>query len=284
MYTPSLRANDIADWIETCALATNGALGLSRLIELGERVGYANEDLALGKQTMSRRSEVLGSSYPFAVGEGVGARPEAPFSVWTALLLMRQKSPVRGREVAHEAKLFERLTSVALQNLYGSETLSVNFGWPSDAGRPQSFPDAIRWLAAKMGVEIGLGFRPPSRKDGGVDIVVWRPFSDGRSGFPVALIQCTLEKDYLRKFRDIELKVWAGWLQLDSDPVVALAVPEVVASGEQWNDVARRGIMLDRLRLTGLIAAVAMEASIQKDMHVWLTTKLAELQKFETGE
>jgi hypothetical protein len=104
-----------------------------------------------------------------------------------------------------------------------------------------------------MNVRIGTAYRPPYNKDGGVDVVAWRPFPDGRSGFPVVLVQCTLERDYGHKAGDVDRRVWAGWLALDVDPTTALAVPDVVASGEEWNQLAARTVILDRVRLSALI-------------------------------
>jgi hypothetical protein len=91
-------------------------------------------------------------------------------------------------------------------------------------------------------------------KDGGVDVVAWRPFPDGRSGFPVLLAQCTLEKDFAHKAADIELRLWSGWLAMDVDPATALAIPDVVPAGEEWNRLAARTVVLDRIRLASLLA------------------------------
>ena len=97
------------------------------------------------------------------------------------------------------------------------------------------------------------------RKDGGVDIVAWRPFPDGRSGFPVVLVQCTLQQEILSKAADVDVRNWAGWLTLDTDPMIALAVPGTIPSDETWNEIAARSLILERVRLVGLIGAGAHE-------------------------
>ena len=174
----------------------------------------------------------------------------------------------------------ERITAVALRRLYGEGTRSLRFGWPSDVGRPREFPDAVRWLAQQMGVPPGSAYRPPHRKDGGVDVVSWRPFPDGRSGFPVLLCQCTLEKDYAHKAADIDLRVWSGWLALDTDPATALALSEVVAAGEEWNSLAARTVVLDRIRLAALVGPPSDHRLLMPALE-WTTAALSLLRTRE---
>ena len=181
-------------------------------------------------------------------------------------------------DIAAAAEHLERITTVALAELYGPGTEAIRFGWPSDVGRPPEFPDAIRWLAKQMSVPVGGSYRPPHRKDGGVDVVAWRPFPDGRSGFPVLLVQCTLERDYAHKASDIDLRVWSGWLRLDTDPATALAIPEVVPAGEVWNSLAARTIVLDRMRLAALTPhpATAEGSSL---LNAWISITLEALRE-----
>jgi hypothetical protein len=111
-----------------------------------------------------------------------------------------------------------------------------------------------------MGIALGQSYRPPRRQDGGVDVVAWRPFDDGRRGFPVVLVQCTLQRDFVQKSRDIDLRTWSGWLAFDADPLTALAIPYTVASDESWNEMAANVIVLDRLRLVRLLSDAGQEA------------------------
>lgn len=260
-YAPTKRANKVADWIEVIALIRGVAVGSNILHEIGTTVGYNAGDVAVGLNAISRRAKLLGLAYPFKVASGgVAATATAADRAWTALLLMSSESPVRPQlTVPIAAAHLERLTAEALTSLYGPGTSALRFAWPSEAGRPPEFPDAVGWLAEKMRVPVGVAYRSPYAKDGGVDVVAWRPFPDGRSGFPVLLAQCTLEKDYRHKATDVEVRVWSGWLALDVDPATALAIPDVVAAGEDWNALAARTIVLDRVRLASLLAGSELE-------------------------
>lgn len=209
----------------------------------------------------------------------MSATPEASLSPWSAMLLMSAESPARpALDISVAAEHLERITAVALSEMYGPSTQAIRFGWPSEIGRPAEFPAAIHWLAGKMNVPAGGSYRPPHRKDGGVDVVAWRAFPDGRSGFPVLLVQCTLERNYAHKASDIDLRVWSGWLCLDADPATALAIPEVVPAGEEWNSLASRTVVLDRLRLASLAFPHTDGQGLAPVME-WLTSALHTLRE-----
>jgi hypothetical protein len=280
-YAPTKGANKVADWIELTALRTPGSTGGAALQDIGAKHGYREVDISLGVNTIKRRAALLGDHYPFrTAGGGVAAKQGADQYVWTALLLMSAESPVRSLRFAEAVEHLERITAAALANLYGPGTQALRFGWPSENGRPLEFPEAVRWLAGRMGVPIGSAYRPPFRKDGGVDVVVWRPFPDGRSGFPVLLAQCTLEREYAHKASDIDLRVWSGWLALDADPATALAIADVVAPGEEWNALAARTIVLDRIRLATLASEGTSDPSLQQ-VREWARDAISALKALE---
>jgi hypothetical protein len=279
---PSRRANLVADWIEYTALTKAASIGGDTLRDMGLSRGYKVADVELGMNTMSRRAALLGDGYPFKVAAGVAALPDASERAWTALLLMSGNSPLRkSLDIGQAAVHLELVTAEALQSLYGPGTSAMRFAWPSDDGRPPDFPEAIRWLANRMKVPIGNSYRPPYAKDGGVDVVAWRPFPDGRSGFPVLLAQCTLERDFRHKAGDIDVRVWAGWLALDVDPATALAVPDVVAPGEAWNALAARTVVLDRVRLSSLLACREASRDRLEPVRAWCRAAIAGLESME---
>ena len=49
--------------------------------------------------------------------------------------------------------------------------------------------------------------------------------------------------------RDIDLRIWAGWLEMDHDPVSILAIPRSIAPGESWNEITANSIIFERFRL-----------------------------------
>lgn len=278
-YAPSPRADKVADWLEREVIRQDRSLGAAPLHALGGAADIREADIDLGWHTMSRRAALLGEAYPFRTGSGIAARPHVDAYPWTAMLLMSADSPARaGMDLKQAALVHEQITSAALRSLYGEGTQSLRFGWPSDVGRPREFPEAVRWLAGQMGVPVGTAYRPPYAKDGGVDVVAWLPFPDKRSGFPVMLVQCTLERDYVHKAHDVDVRIWAGWLRLDVDPATALAVPEVVAAGEAWNMLAARTVVLDRIRLAALLGAQQQPDASLAAVQGWTTAAIERLR------
>lgn len=264
-------AHQIADALELIALAKETALGPAALGSFAEKFRLSSADLALASRAIQQRSELLGEAYPFRTAAGsVAAVDGASQTAWATLLSLGALSPIRTERLSDASVLFEELTCRAVRGLFGPDTESLRFGWPSDVGRPRAFPDAVRWLANRMGVSVGAAYRPPATKDGGVDVVAWRPFADGRSGFPVALVQCTLEREFAHKVADIDLRVWSGWLRLDSPPISILAVPEVVGAGQEWDSLASRVVVLDRIRLVGLLQALPRDEVVMQSAGAWV--------------
>lgn len=214
------------------------------------------------------------------------ARPTALSSSYMAVALMTPGNPVREYLGAAPdesmAAIFENVVADAVRRIWGDAGRALRFGWPSDIGRPPEFDLAIRWLADRLGVEVGQGYRQPRRKDGGVDVVAWRPFPDGRSGFPVVLVQCTLQENLLAKGMDVDTRLWGSWLAMDVDPTTALATPVALAPGTMWNELALKYMILDRVRIAGLAAPVVTD-EITLD---WLSRTVDDLRPFmeEIGE
>ena len=248
----------VSDWLELSSIAFGGKpLSVSRAKEIG--ADYAQIQPIQVEQAFNNlkgRSQKLGKKYPFNVtGDYLLALPGAEYTSYGAMLVVSPISP--GRNQTHwsqdsGAKLFELVAENCLKSFFGAGTRTANFGHPSTIGRPPQFNLAVKWIADKLNVKVGSGYRQPRRKDGGVDIFVWKEFPDGNPGTPLALIQCTIQKQFTDKVGDVDLKLWSSWLSSDLDPMVGLCVPEVVVKSEVWDEITTRGILLDRMRLVGM--------------------------------
>ena len=206
---------------------------------------------------ISRRSRVLDANYPFTVKRvGLIRKPNPLQYPYAGLLCISPGLSGRAfteRQMQSAIVALEETAAEALAIFLGPGGRGIRFGWPSSIGRPEQFPHAVTWLVAQMGAQLGDAYRQPRRKDGGVDVVAWRPFSDQRSGFPVILAQVTIGTDYVNKSADIDLRLWSGWLSLDVDPTVAIVIPGTLPNGEEWNEIAARSIIFERIRLAGLL-------------------------------
>ena len=231
----------IADWLELNTLSQDdNAIGFDKLRSLASEIlDLPPQRIDVAFNILKRRSEILQDSYPFDI-KSVGMVRRQNWRELPYTYLLRISSGIDHPfslsldENADRIESFEHLVVHALQNLLGVNSKAVRFGFPSE-DRPVEFPKAIEWLSDRMGIKAGQAYRPPRRKDGGVDVVAWRPFRDRRNGFPVYLVQVTCERNYSHKVFDIDLRLWSGWLNLDTDPVSVLAVPTTISVGEEWN-------------------------------------------------
>lgn len=280
----------IADWIETALLVRGPRpLGIDPLNGLFKKYhGLEPQRVSLGIREMTRRARLLGERYPFKIhGEyAVQSLRSAPKSVYATIMLMAPEGAVREYINATPDEVmtivFENVVADASKALWGKEGRALRFGWPSDIGRPPEFDLAIEWLAGKIGVQTGQGYRQPRRKDGGVDVVAWRPFPDNRTGFPIMLVQCTLQHNLLAKGMDVDIRLWGSWLALDVDPATALATPVALSPSATWDELALKYMVLDRVRIAGLAYT-----EIEDDLALnWIAQTLAELRGHmaEVGE
>ena len=257
----------IADWIELSALSqSDNATGFDKLRSVvGEELGIPLQRVDVAINLLKRRYEILGMVYPFEIkAVGMVRRQE-----WAALpysYLLRISSgtdhsfSLSSGTNSDRVVNFEKLVVFAMQSLLGSGSKALRFGFPSE-DRPVEFPKAIEWLSKRMGINSGQAYRPPRRKDGGVDVVAWRPFRDRRNGFPVYLVQVTCERSYSHKIYDVDLRLWSGWLNLDADPVSVLAVPTTISAGEEWNEISSRVVVLERTRICELLSVIGLQIS-----------------------
>lgn len=258
---------EIADWIELAILASGNKGNTTHKIQkwANDWANLSELQVASGIKVIERRSGLLGSKYPFEVNDfAIVFNESMELSAYVYLLLITRPASSVSWQTAvptqDESDLFEEFVALALKDYLGEPAEAIPFGWPSKFGRPQEFPLAIDWLADKLGLKLGSAFRPPRRKDGGVDVVAWKPFKDRRSGFPIYLVQCTLQKEFVSKSRDIDLRIWAGWLEMDHDPVSILAIPRSIAPGESWNEITANSIIFERFRLVELFKHPLPEA------------------------
>ena len=249
----------IADWIEALAVTQSGKpLSMQKIQTISETfAGIAPNVIPFAVRLMEKRKSILGDAYPFQIDDTyVVTRSTTQDSLYIQLLFLTSKVGLftsgNSWNLELASQLFEDITESALSSFFGKKTRTLNFGFPSRNGRPAEFAAAVEWLSKKTNIRLGNAYRPPRKKDGGVDLFVWKSFSDNQPGVPIMLVQCTIREDYINKIGDIDLRLWANWLSSDLEPLVALAVPGVVTKEEVWGEITTRGILLDRIRLVEL--------------------------------
>ena len=218
---------------------------------------------------VERRKRRAEAAYPFAWTDiGLSRTREVDGTPYEFLLWLAV-SPIYRQQSRYDEieELFDNLVKRALILYLGPNAVGVRFGSPASGVRPSGFPNAVKWLANLLRLQTGAAVPRPQMKDGGVDVVVWKPFRDERSGFVVILCQCTVAHDWTPKAKDIVATIWNGWIDFGKDPLTAIAVPFAIPQGfDRWDGLRRTvNIILDRMRLAELIEVDAVDglAAIQ---------------------
>jgi len=257
----------VADWIETSLIVCrSGRIALDRLVGLANsELNVPEERIARALRVMSNRAAILEELYPFEVVEGIAVRRRDSrlANAYATLLFLTPRSLPRlllkGMKSHQMATILEGVAVRALSNFWGPGGDAVSFAYPSEVGRPPEFDQAVLWLARQIGIEPGRGYRPPRRKDGGVDVVAWRRFRDRRQGFPIALAQCTIQQETFTKTTDIDVRLWSTWLAMDTDPTSMLVLPGTIKrAGPEWSQLSSVVLVIDRLRLMELLGRVEL--------------------------
>jgi len=284
----------LAEWVEATLLLEE-LDGLSRT-SFRERFSAGLEpdqpEIERMEAEVRRRALCAPDAYPYRVEGTRVVRPGSMDStVYDFLLVLSlERAPYRKESRFEDINpAFELLTREALLRHLGPGAQAVRFGSPARDDRPAGFPEAVPWLARKMGLEVGsLSDVDTADNDGGLDVAAWRPFGDGQAAHVAVLAQCTVEVEYDGKANDIATNEWARWIAFGRPPMSALAIPFVVpVDAKAWMRLAGRvDLVLDRMRLVELLDSesltafseyAAMQAFVESERDALLTSLASPL-------
>jgi hypothetical protein len=263
LKTPTeLNALALADYAEATVFVENiSFISRSRLRDLllnslGVDESELDVWLDLLLNEVTRRTQLAPLSYPFIEREGgISRNTSVDPAVYEFLLWLSISHIFReNREQGHVEGKFNHLVEIAIKTYLGPDARASQIA-ASSKDRGRNFRQAIIQLANDMNLKEGSVPPRPARKDGGVDVVGWRPFKDRRSGYVILLCQCTVQVEWPPKARDIVIDIWRAWIDIARDPITALVIPFAVPMDfELWDELRRTTTMLfDRFRLCELI-------------------------------
>jgi hypothetical protein len=156
-------------------------------------------------------------------------------------------------------KLFEQLCADVLLSFWGGKTElsgALVFGTArKKAKHNHQFHANIEHLCTQLRDGRGMkpGAKTPGAGDGKLDVVVWRIFSDGRSGGLIGFGQCKTGIHWKTHLTRLQPRHFCGkYFQepLILDPICVYMVPHRV-DGSEWNSHTSeaRALLLDRCRL-----------------------------------
>lgn len=273
----------LADWLETTMLVEQSSYISRAKIRKHIRSLFAEDQpdvvVEILLREIGRRKRQCEGAYPFEQAKtGVRQVSNKGGTAYLFMLCISASKPYRDEHRQSDTdELFDSLVLDALLNYLGKGSQGVRFGAPGSDGRPANFRDAINWLAKMMNLPAGAGHPRKTGGDRGLDVIAWRPFRDKRSGYIVLLAQCTVQRDWVGKAKDLDCDAWRGWIDLGKDPHLILAIPSVVARDyDKWDEVRRIvHSVLDRLRLTELLGGVKLKR--EGEIRTWIASEIVRM-------
>jgi hypothetical protein len=254
----------------------------------GEILEFELEELVVCvSQEFEWRTEKLADAYPFRLQKvGGGAAPVWELSVHgdptkienityiTCLLIVAYRRgllvPQPNSEAFtnhHIGRLFQICACLALGGYLNGEV--VSFGWPRAEG--DSFLPALQKAWGRFGsyqvVDAIPDGAPDNLKDGGLDVIAWRHFRDGRPACILIFGQAASGDDWIRKsalepaetlvgswFVSFRPKAWLPATIMpfivheDLDPESSKDVERSIKGRMQYHEQSH-GLILDRIRV-----------------------------------
>jgi len=283
----------LCDWIEGCVLFDGDTLSVSQVVRaLTDNDVYEDPDLA-NQIVTSAWSEIEKRQAQLCVGASmeVAGQRIAPHTTWQdspghsfCLMLacakwyppsMRQTQ----REYNEQGELFERLTAEALPLLFRGWKVYAT-GWTRT--RVSKINEVVGKIAGLLNESPGQVRRWVRKEahEAGLDIICYRPFDDGRVGWPVFLVQCASGQNWPNKVHTPDLHLWGKLVDFAATPRKAFAMPFALVEDEfRYHCVVVDGLLLDRYRLLAASCEKVdwVSPQLKADIITWVTPRLKNL-------
>lgn len=261
---------ELLEWLEQLfvldQLSTISRASILSIFPSGQSPDGAELDELFAE--VRRRSQIAPMIYPFRdTDDEIVLDPAVDARVYLTLLVLSiEGAPFRRENRFTEINPdFELLTREALVSYSGPGAKGLRFGWPNGDGRPERLADAVEWLAQSMGLGVGVVHDEvdDDDKDGGIDVVAWKPFDDGSPSFTAWLAQCTVQATYERKTSDISSERWIAWIRFGKSPESVLSVPFAIPPNAKVRDQMKYeiNVLLDRMRICEFLSPVSEKLS-----------------------
>lgn len=285
-------AIELAHYIEAELLVSGDEYVSMAEIRDGWTSGQApsEEEIDFALTEIDTRRQLMGEHYPYlTVDQGVLLVDDETRDLYSFLhLLSLKETPLRlTKDYPRSDPLFDAVVREVVKAALGVSSQAIEFGWPPRGGRPAEFPQAVAWLAERMGVGLRSNEAYSESLDGGVDIVGWSPYPDGQIAFPILLAQNTIQRAFVKKPRDVIPEVWREWLKIKADPLVGFAVPFFMRPKDPWWERAGTNLtyLWDRTRIMFELRAVAPTEWVEwQDIRRFVAEEVSGLRESaETG-
>lgn len=288
----------MVDWLEANLLLLDEEISGSDLVDLlceneiydGDNQDFVWEFVKNIFNTMVWRKRKLGVSYPF---ERIGPEHWLRSENWLdhveyafCLLLsiaphFRKYRKAAEIDFGEQGEIFERLTIEAVSTEFRDWRVHLT-GWSRE--NPVKLGTVVDQLANILNESTGdlQPWTTHRSNEAGLDLVLYRPFPDGRIAFPVYLCQCASGHDWSKKLKTPDLRVWEKIVTFSVSPKKAFAMPFAI-SDEEFRRVANiaDGLFIDRIRLLapGRRNEIWINEGLRNELAQWVEPKIGFLPR-----
>lgn len=240
--------------------------GKSRVLELAQ--GTTTEIIL-------ERIRQLGDAYPFRhVENSLHYQATADqLPMYELLLGISQAPSLTVGEFTALPRLFEQLSKLAGMAFLGPTAAGFHTGWPRPEThtRFKSVIDQLRTDSGKFfsewewrpGSDLPADPIPALIKDGGMDIVAWRPWADQRGAHLYLLGQCACGGDWLNKTTELDMKRLSDWFHPPRvEPLRSFFTPHYAVQGLLREHSRTAGLMFDRVRIVHMLREPHIRQSV----------------------
>lgn len=258
---------EFADYLEFLCLLNESEYSIVNAVRqidyISDEVGndqefednYLFDTLQDALSEIDRRKQACDGRYPFdTMQNGIVSSEcdEKDKLIYIFLLLSTRLNMIENKVVGDidGTALFERLSSIVAGEYFGNRAKSKVFGTCVAGGFREKVKDLIK--------EIGEGedyndpeFSTHDEKDGGVDIVAWKSFSDKYKGKLIGLGQCKTGTSWRNEIGRLDPEIFCNSYfkkQPITKPVGMFFVAEIFQNNLET--ISRKaGILFDRCRI-----------------------------------
>lgn len=268
--------SELADWIEASCFLLQERISKSDIVDiLIEEHICDPDDQDLAHQIADAGFEEVGRRIRLLKGVGAIRRikdhflplsrieDEPLFAFFLTLSVSRIYPDWAGEfsDYPYQGDLFERVVESLCPSLLPG-WITYRAGWsPNNAISISSIVDELCPLLNTRGHPNLSAWVPNAAKDGGLDLVCYRSFDDGKEAQPTFLIQCASGANWRRKVTTPNGVSWKQYLDSAVIPSTAIAAPFVITDDEvRFAGLEGQVTVFDRSRL--LHGAVASNENL----------------------
>ena len=291
----NVKLDILCDWIEANVLFDEEELSTSDIVSclLSENI-YEESDMAFDIVSNAwtefrRRQSCIPNETPFSITSQRISRKigwtQVPAHGFCVLLSLAECysgwTEQFGRDYTCQGRLFEEMMRESLNCQFKNWQLMLT-GWSRTS--TNALKDIVENIASTLGESVGniKRWTSASAKDAELDLLLFRPFSDGRVGIPVYLMQCASGANWKDKLRTPCLKTWGKIIEFAATPIKAFAMPFALLD----DDFARKcnivdGMLIDRYRILSATHYKKkwLPPELQRELVDWCKPRIEKLPR-----